>query len=274
MNCVRLFQLILSSAPSSGNENDLAATLFHHILDSRVMEIFPGIKPVILPFGISVNMLVVLLAAAVILAVFFSAVRKISLKPKGPALILEMLVLFVRNDITVPVMGKERGEKWLAFFSALFLFLLTVNFLGLFPAFKAATGSLSVTTALSFLILLIIFIYGLKSAGFAGFFKHMFPQGAPLPVGLFVAFLEFSGFFIKTMVLSLRLFANMFAGHLAILSFLALIFVLSPLMAAVAVPFSLFVYILELLVAFIQALVFTLLSCIFINMAVSEKHAD
>ena len=66
----------------------------------------------------------------------------------------------------------------------------------------------------------------------------------------------------------------MFAGHLAILSFLALIFVLSPLMAAVAVPFSLFVYILELLVAFIQALVFTLLSCIFINMAVSEKHAD
>jgi F-type H+-transporting ATPase subunit a len=95
----------------------------------------------------------------------------------------------------------------------------------------------------------------------------MYPEGVPWPIGFFILFLETIGIFIKSMVLSLRIFANMFAGHLAILSFLVLIFVLSVWSVTIAVPFAVFVYLLELLVALIQAFVFTLLSCIFIHMS-------
>ena len=108
---------------------------------------------------------------------------------------------------------------------------------------------------------------GIKNLGLPGFFRNFFPEGTNVPVGLFVAFLEFLGLITKSLVLSLRLFANMLAGHLAILSFLVLMFVISPLFGVVALPFAVFTYTLEVLVALIQAFVFTLLSCIFITMA-------
>jgi F-type H+-transporting ATPase subunit a len=168
-------------------------------------------------------------------------------------------------------MGERRGEKWLPFFSTLFLFIVTINLLGLIPAFKTATGNINVTTALSVIIFALIFIVGFRNLGVAGFFKNMYPEGTPLPIGGFILFLETVGIFIKSMVLSLRIFANMFAGHLAILSFLVLIFVLSTWAVVIAVPFALFTYLLEILIALIQAFVFTLLSCIFINMA-SSSH--
>ena len=123
------------------------------------------------------------------------------------------------------------------------------------------------------MILLLILIVGLKELGFGHFFRNLYPRGTPVPIGLFVAFLEFTGLFIKAMVLSLRLFANMFAGHLAILSFLVLMFVLSPFFAVISLPFALFTYTLEVLVALIQALVFTLLSCMFITLS-SSVHDE
>ena len=88
-----------------------------------------------------------------------------------------------------------------------------------------------------------------------------------LGIGIFVMLLELLSMFTKSMVLSLRLFANMFAGHLAILSFLVLIFVITPFFGFISVPFSVFTYTLEVLVGLLQAFVFTLLSCIFITMA-------
>jgi F-type H+-transporting ATPase subunit a len=246
-------------------------TLFHHIMDGSTMEVFPYLPDINLPFGITVHTIMLFLSSFLIILLSFLAIRKPALKTRGLRLVMEIVVLFVRDDIVYPIMGEKKGEKWLSFFFSLFVFIFIVNSLGLIPAFKTATGSITVTLALSLMVLIIIFITGIAKLGFFGFFSNMYPKGTLLPIGIFVVFLEFTGLFIKSMVLSLRLFANMFAGHLAILSFLMLIFILHPLMVSISLPFAVFIYILEVLVALIQALVFTLLSCIFITMA-SSTH--
>ncbi len=267
---------LMASLPvfAAAEQVDVSGTLFHHILNGNELDVFPGIPPVVLPFGMSVHGVMLLLAAVLIAGFSLLAVKKGILKPKSPAVIMETLVLFVRDDIVYPVMGAERGEKWLPFFFTQFIFLLTVNLLGLIPAFKTATGNINVTTSMALLVFLLIFFIGMKNLGIAGFFKNLFPEGTNIPIGIFVAFLEFIGIFTRSIVLSLRLFANMFAGHLAILSFLVLIFVINPLFGFVSMPFAIFTYVLEVLVGLIQAFVFTLLSCIYIMMASTSESGS
>ena len=214
-----------------------------------------------------------ILSVVLIYTVYAIVFRTPTVRPRKTAIALESVLLFVRDDIVYPIMGPERGRRWLSFFSTLFLFLLVVNFLGLIPAFKTATGNINVTSAMALMVFALMIVVGIREIGIGRFFRNFYPEDTALPIGLFVALLEFLGFFIKAIVLSLRIFANMFAGHLAILSFIALIFVLSPFFAVVSIPFALFTYLLEVLVALIQALVFTLLSCIFIAQA-SSVHGE
>lgn len=255
---------------SETEDPGIADVLFHHVLNGNTIELFPGLPELPLPVGLTVHMVMLSLVTLLIMFLFIPTFRKPQIKVRGIGSALELLVLFVRDDIVYPIMGEERGIKWLPFFATLFLFVLFTNYLGLIPAFKTATGNINVSTALALMIMVLIFIIGLKNLGPIGFFKNMYPEGAPVAIGIFVLILELFSTVIKSMVLSLRIFANMFAGHLAILSFLVLIFVLSPFFAAVSVPFALFIYLLEVLVALIQAMVFTLLSCIFITMASSH----
>ena len=254
-------------------ETDLSAVLLGHVLNSDEWNIVPGLGGLHLPYGISLHLLMVWLAAVLVGGLFVWAFRRPNVKARGLANALEVLVVFVRDDVVFPVMGEKRGEKWLPFFTTLFVFLLAVNYLGMIPLFRTATGNINVTTALAVLILLIMFGAGIARLGALHFMGNMYPSGAPAPVGVFVLFLEFAGLFVKALVLSLRLFANMIAGHLAVLSLLAMIFVLSPWFCSVSLPLAVFIYGLEILVALIQALVFTLLSCIFISMA-STSHEE
>lgn len=264
---------VVVAAPEGGQESkpDIAGRLFEHVVDGQEIEIFPGLEPIILPQGLSVHLMLLILAGILVAAAFLIAFRKSHLRPGIFTLALESIVAFIRDDIVYPSMGEERGEKWLPFFTSLFTLILVANFLGLIPAFKAATGNLAVSSALALLILALIFVVGIAKLGLGQFFKNLVPDGAPLAIGLFVAFLELMGTFIKALVLSIRLFANMFAGHLAILSFVVLMFILNPAVAIIGIPFALFTYALEVLVCFLQAFVFTLLSCIFITMA-SSSH--
>lgn len=252
----------------------IATTLFHHVLNSRELELFPGIPPVELPFGMTVHLFMILLCTTLIIVLTLWGALRHGLKPTGLALAVEMTITFVRDDMIYPVMGEKRGAKWMPFFMSLFLFIFFMNVLGLIPAFKAATGNVSVTGALAILIFLLTFIVGFTRLGPIGFFKNIWPAGSPAPIAFFVMVLEFMGFFTKSLVLCLRLFANMFAGHLAILSFLVLIFILGPAMTAVSLPFAIFIYVLEVLVSLIQAFVFTLLSSIFISMASTSHDGD
>lgn len=267
-----LFFLILpfNLFAESGGES-ISESLFHHILDSTIYNPFPYSPDFLLPFGITVHILMLFISTIIILSLFLPAFRKPVLKPRGIVLALETVILFIRESIVYPVMGEKHGKKWLPFFSTLFIFILVVNYIGLIPAFKTATGNITVTTALALMILIIVFVTGIKNLGVKKFIKNYYPQGTPVPIGIFVSILEFIGTFIRIAVLSLRLFANMFAGHLAILSFLLIMFVLNPAFGFVSVPFSVFTFLLEVLVALIQAMVFTLLSCIFITMS-SSAH--
>ena len=260
--------------PADGPKTDVAATLFGHVLDGNYLAVFPYVPPIPMPFGLTVHFMMVLLTLVLILTAFVVAARRPSLKPKKLAIALEMVILFVRDDIVYPIMGAKRGEKWLPFFFSLFIFILVMNIIGLIPALKTATGNLSVTSALALMILVMIFVVGIIRLGLGKFFINFYPAGSPVPIGLFVALLEFFGTFIKGLVLSLRLFANMMAGHMAILAFLTLMFVLSPAFGLVSVPFAVFIYALEVLVGLIQALVFCLLSCIFITLASSSHDGD
>jgi F-type H+-transporting ATPase subunit a len=142
--------------------------------------------------------------------------------------------------------------------------------MGLVPLFGVSTGNLSVTAALALMVLIGIVVQGMQSNGFIGFFKNMVPEGIPLPIGIFILLIEIPGLFIKCAVLAIRLFANMIAGHIVILSLILLIFIIHPLASMVSVPLALFINLLELLVAVIQALVFTVLSAIFISMSSSH----
>ena len=256
-----------------GAELDVSKVLFEHVLNSHELHLLPGMAPIELPFGITVHLLMLWLTVALIAVMFLCAFRKRTPKVHGPAVALEALVLFVRDDIVYPIMGKKRGEKWLPFFATLFIFVVVANCLGLIPAFKTATGNINVTLGLAIIVFVLMFISGFKRLGALHFFSNMYPADTPWPIALFIAFLELTGTLIKSMILSLRLFANMLAGHLAILSFLVLIFIIGPVVSLVSVSFAVFTYSLEVIVAFIQAFVFTLLSCIFITMA-SSSHAD
>ena len=269
-NKLYLVFFLITAGPLFAEKSAVSETLFHHILNNDKLELFPFLPPIKLPFNITVHQLMLFIAVALIIILFSIAARKNSLRPGKMQISIETIILFIRDDVVYPVMGKEKGKKWMSFFTSLFVFLVVVNLLGLIPAFKTATGNINVTSAMAVIVFLLTFIVGFKEIGVAHFFKNLLPEGAPLPIAIFVALLEFVSIFTRSAVLSLRLFANMFAGHLAILSFLVLLFVVSPFFGFIAVPFAVFTYTLEVLIAFLQAFVFTLLSCIFISMASSH----
>ncbi len=262
--------MLLVGGPSS----DVSSTLLEHILDNTKWNLLPGLTPVQLPFGLSVHVLMLFLAFTLIASMLWIAARPHSLKSRGWTLAVELVVVFVRDELVVPLLGKERGRRWLPYFLTLFLFIFVLNVLGLVPLFRSATGNPTVTSALATLTLALILVSSFGRLGVGGFFRNLVPLGIPFGVGLFVAVLELGGLFLRGAVLSLRLFANLFAGHLAILCFLALAIVVNPAMVVFSLPFALFTSLLEVLISLIQALVFTLLGCLFLQMASSSHEVS
>jgi F-type H+-transporting ATPase subunit a len=150
---------------------------------------------------------------------------------------------------------------------------LANNFLGLLPYSATATSNISVTATLATISFFVIQIGGILKNGPIGYFKGLIPHGVPvflLPV-MFVV--ELLGLFTKPFALAIRLFTNMTAGHIVILALIGLIFILKTyVVAPVSIGFALFIYLLEILVALIQAYIFTMLSSLFIGMAVHQEH--
>ncbi|MCS6981438.1 MAG: F0F1 ATP synthase subunit A [Flavobacteriales bacterium] len=197
--------------------------------------------------------------------------------PKGFQNVLETLILFVRDEIAKPSIG-PKYEKFLPYLLTVFFFIFTCNLLGLIPFIGGfnITGNIAVTLTLA------AFTFALTCLnGNASYWSHIFwPPGVPKVLYPLLIPIEIMGMFNKPLVLMLRLFANITAGHIIILSFVALIFIFSalfgPLAGYATSPFSMlftiFMNLLELLVAFLQAYVFTLLSAIYFGQAVEEHH--
>jgi len=253
--------------------------LSHHILNSHELEI-PFIGQVRLPeihlfgFDLSITKHVVMMwiASLFLILLFVIAFRKRSTSPKGIAAILEMLVQFIRDEIAIKNIGEE-GKRYTSYLLTTFFFILTCNLLGLIPYGSTATGNIGVTAALAGLAFIMIQVSGMIKNGPVTHFRNLVPHGiSPLLLPILIP-VEILGMFTKPFALCIRLFANMTAGHVVILCLISLIFVLkTALVAFVSVPFAIFIYVLELLIAFIQAYIFTMLTSLFIGMSVHPQH--
>jgi F-type H+-transporting ATPase subunit a len=195
--------------------------------------------------------------------------------PKGLQSFLEPLILFVRDDIIKSSIGPKH-KKYTVFLLTVFFFILINNLLGLTPGAANVTGNISVTLVLSLFTFIIITVSANK-----GYWKHLIkPPGTPLALLPIMIPIEIFGVFTKPFALMIRLFANITAGHIIIFSLISLIFVASNngenvvagwAVAPLSVLFVLFIFLIEILVAFLQAYIFTLLSAVFIGLAVKEE---
>ena len=190
---------------------------------------------------------------------------------------LEALVIYIRDEVARPNLGKK-ADRYLPYLLTVFFFILVANLIGLVPWGATATSNITVTAVLAVFTFVVT-----QFAGSKDYWMHIFnPPGVPGFVKPLLVPIEILGLFTKPFALAVRLFANMVAGHLVILNLIGLIFVIGGTFGTVAgygtaipaVLLTVFVYSLELLVAFIQAYVFTVLSALFIGMATAEHEHD
>ncbi|MGI5863207.1 MAG: F0F1 ATP synthase subunit A [Myxococcales bacterium] len=210
------------------------------------------------------------LAAAALVALFLAArPKKGELVPRGMAAMLEMMVLFVRDEIARKTIPGKEAIRYTPYLLTAFFFILTMNLLGLVPYGATATGNLAVTLGLALFTFVLTQVAGIRAAGLGGYLKHLTGGVHPLLWPIMVP-VEVLGLFTKPFALTIRLFANMVAGHIVIFFLLGLIFILkSAAVAAISVPFAFAIYLLEIFVALIQAYVFTMLSSLFIGFGVA-----
>ena len=259
--------LLSDEAPKKGKE---MLYIFNHALDSTLFTI-PGIGFEVTRFGV-----MIVLAGLVLLAMAMRMDRKSAVPQGFIRNMFESIMLFIRDEMVRPTMGRQYGDRFLPFFCTLFLFILAINLLGLIPipiVGGTATSNYLVTGTLAIMILGLSVVSGFVVHGAGGFMKTFIPGGLPAAIVPLLFPLEVIGFLIKHSVLCVRLFANMIAGHLVLGAFIGLIFVSKSYLTAVpSIGMALFISGLELLVAFIQAYVFTLLSVLFVGGVVHPDH--
>ena len=260
-----------------------------HVVDHPTLEFFWPVGPTyqlelhlprILGFQITRFMVMELVAAALALAILIPTVRHMrrnNVTKGGLFNAVEAILLFIRDEVARPAIGGHHAEKFLPYLWTAFFCVLFCNLLGMVPGFASATGNINVTAVLALSTLGVVVRAGIQEYGVKGFFLNLVPHvDVPKPLNyvfwplMFV--IELVGLLIKHLVLAVRLFANMFAGHVVlavILGFILaaqgwLFWVVMPASIAGVVALSL----LELFVAFLQAYIFTFLSALFIGASV------
>lgn len=249
-----------------------------HLHPASFPDLFGGHMTYI-DFSITKNVASMLVSLIVLLLVF-SAVAKGYKKnsgkaPSGIQSFLEPVIMFVRDDVVSPMLG-NRTDKYLPYCLTVFFFIWVNNLLGLLPGAANVTGNIAVTATLAILTFIVTNVSGNKH-----YWEHIFATpGVPKPVLPILVPVEIIGMFTKPFSLAVRLFANISAGHIIILSIISMIFIFKNIFGAgagfgstaVAVPFGIFMYCLELLVAVLQAYIFTMLTALFISQATEEVH--
>jgi F-type H+-transporting ATPase subunit a len=213
------------------------------------------------------------IASALLLLVVLSATRKRSLVPRGAYNFIELLVAFVRNELAVPNIGKENAGRFLPYLLTAFFFILFLNLFGLIPYAGTATANINVTVGLALLTFIITQYAAIRAQGIVGYLKHL-TAGVHWMLWIIMVPVEILGLFTKPFALTIRLFANMVAGHFVILALLGLIYAISFWVFPVSVALALAIFMLELFVAFVQAYIFTLLSALFIGAGFASHGHD
>ncbi len=279
-NAVDTIETVADSVQqSSGPGSDW---ILHHVMDSRELDFEPLFTihipqfPTILGIDMTPTKHVVFMwIAALLVLLTFTIIAKRykkSLVPKGIANFFEVFILVVRDEVAKTTIGKGY-ERFVPYLLTIFFFILFGNFLGLLPWSATFTSNIGVTASLAICSFFMIQIGGIRQNGFFGYFKGLIPHGIPPVLLVLMIPVEILGLFTKPFALAIRLFANMIAGHFVILALIGLIFFMGTVLVAPgAILFAIFIYLLEILVALIQAYIFTILTSMFIGMAVHQEH--
>ncbi len=282
------FHVFLSSKFHHGHEDYLGFRISGgDIHKGKIVELDEAGKELGRPVDISVTKTVTgaIISVIVLFIVLFSASRVAKNNrgraPTGIQNFLEPVIIFVRDEMAKPTIGEKKYKQFLPFLLTMFFFILFNNLMGLIPIFPFGanvTGNIAVTMVLALFTFFVTAIKGNKH-----YWKEIFNPDVPwwlkFPIPL-MPIIELSGVFTKPFVLMVRLFANMLAGHMVVAVFVSLIFIFSSIMgpgaayvvSPISVFFAVFTLLLDVLVSFIQAYVFTLLSAIYFGMAVAEDH--
>lgn len=225
-------------------------------------------------FSITKNVIALWIAILLLLVIFISVAgaykKRVNKAPKGLQSFLEPIIVFVRDDIAKPNIG-YRYQRYMPFLLTVFFFILINNLIGLIPFFPGGsnvTGNIAVTFVLAVITMIVVNVNGNKY-----YWKHIFAPDVPVWLYPIMWPVELVGIISRPFALMIRLFANITAGHIIVLSLISLIFVFKSIaIAPVSVAFVVFMDVLELLVALLQAFIFTLLTALFIGTATEEHH--
>ncbi len=228
----------------------------------------------IIDLSITKNVASMFMSIVILITIFVSVAgsykKRTGKAPKGLQSFMEPIILFVRDDIAKPNLG-HKYARFMPFLLTVFFFILINNLLGLIPVFPGGanlTGNIAVTLVLGVITFIVTNVNGNKY-----YWKHILAPDVPWWLYPIMLVVELIGLLSKPFALIVRLFANITAGHIIILSLICLIFIFKSLaIAPVSVAFVLFMNVLELLVAFLQAFIFTMLTALFIGTAVEEHH--
>ena len=247
-----------------------AEVIFHHVTDGPLLGAFQSKHTVFL-----------LLVSILVIGVAQLAVRSYrgGRIPRGIGAAVESLVVFIRDEVAEPNIGHGDGRKFTPLLCSFFFFILAAALVGLLPFSATSTGNIAVTLALATVSFIAQQWAGISKYGVVGHFRNLVPPGMPLLLLPIMIPVEILSMFTKPFALTIRLFANMLAGHMVITTLLLLIALMGQLswlagvaMTPISIGLAVFMMMLEVLVAFIQAYIFTLLSAIFIGMYAHPAH--
>lgn len=267
-------------------EGNLFVELLHHMNDAREME-FPGghielphfapiqIGGMTIDLSITRHVFFLFLAAFIVAVVTITAARRNTRRsvPSGIGNLIEVFVVFVRDEMAIPNMGKG-GVRYVPYLLTTFFFILVMNLLGLIPYMASATSNINVTAGLAALAFVMIQISSIRAQGFGHYLAHL-TGGVHWALWPIMIPIEVIGLFTKPFALCIRLWANMTGGHIVILALIGLILLFkSFLVAPVSIAFTLGINMLELFVAFLQAYIFTMLTSVFMGLGMQSGHDE
>ena len=287
-------------------------TIIEHVANSSHEHPLIHLPPLFgIDMSVTKHVLMLWIVAVLVFTIVTMAVRRYlrqdRLVPSGFMTALEIGVEYVRDEIVRPNVGNKHVNGWTPLLLSIFFFILTANLIGLFPVFDAlallnhtvlhmpedsfltrvthggitATGNFNVTAALATITFFSIIIAGTRAHGFVQHWKNLVPHGVPLWLYPLLVPLEVIGMFVRPFALTMRLAANMTGGHIALLAIMSFVFIFAELYgravgvgigAVIVVPLAVLISGLEMIVILVQAYVFTLLSAVFIGMAIHAHH--
>lgn len=232
-----------------------------------------------LDLSITKNVFNIILTGVILLLLFGAMAKgyRKSMVPRGVSSFLEPIVLYIKDEIAIPNIGEKHYKKFMSFLLTVFFFIWFLNMLGISPLAANVTGSVAVTFALALIVLIITLVKGGKT-----YWSHIFnplgssmPWYAKIPLYILLIPIEILGIFIKPFSLMIRLYANITAGHVVMMSLLGMIFIYRSIgMGSFSFVLSFVIFIIEFFVALLQAYIFTMLASLYFGFAVEEHHHD